>query len=114
MNWNATTRKAFAGASLAGLLALGTGAYARSVNFQEPSKQEQQSTKSISGKVANIGNGGHSFSLQISGQEKGTMQFQVDKNTQVNGQVREGSTVTVEYRADDNGQNVALSITAQA
>jgi len=113
MDWNTITRKACAGASLAGLLALGTGAYARTTNFQEPSKQEQ-STKSVSGKVANIGNGGHSFSLEVSGENKNTMQFQVDKNTQVNGQVREGSAVTVQYRADANGQNLAVSITAQA
>ena len=114
MNWNMNTRKALAGASLAGLLTLGTGVYARTADFQEPAKQEQQATKSVSGKVANIGNGGHSFSLEISGESKGTMQFQVDKNTQVKGQVREGSTVTVEYRAGDNGQNMAVSITAQA
>lgn len=114
MNWNTITRKAMASASLAGLLVLGPSVYAKTGKFQETSKQEQAATKSVSGKVESIGNGGHSFSLEVSGDNKGTMQFQVDKNTQVNGQVREGSTVTVEYRADDNGQNTALSITAQA
>jgi len=38
----------------------------------------------------------------------------VDKNTQVNGQVREGTPVTVQYQAMANGTNVAVSITANA
>jgi hypothetical protein len=42
------------------------------------------------------------------------MEFIVDKNTQVNGQVKEGSTVTVEYQAMESGQNLAVSVSAQA
>jgi hypothetical protein len=37
----------------------------------------------------------------------------VDKNTQVKGQVREGTAVTVEYQAMNDGQYLAVSVTAQ-
>jgi hypothetical protein len=108
-------RKLVAGASLAGLLTLGVGTGLRTANAQDPAgKQEQQESKTISGKVASIGNGGHSFSLEVTGENKNTMNFVVDKNTQVNGQVREGTAVTVQYQAMANGQNLAVSITAQA
>jgi hypothetical protein len=107
-------RKICAGASLAGLLTLGAGTAVRTANAQDPAdKQEQQASKTISGKVSAIGNGGHSFSLEV-GENKNTMNFVVDKNTQVNGQVREGTAVTVQYQAMANGQNLAVSITAQA
>ena len=57
---------------------------------------------------------GAQFSLEVSGENKGKMDFVVDKNTQVNGQVREGTAVTVQYQAMENGQNLAVSITANA
>jgi len=108
-------RKFFTGVAVAGLLSIGTAISVLPAGAQEASaKQEQRSTKSISGKISSIGNGGHSFSLEVTGESKNTMNFVVDKNTQVNGQVREGTTVTVEYHPDDSGQNVAVSITAQA
>lgn len=113
-------RKLFVGATLAGMMTLGTGlsALAQSPSEQNPpeksNRQEQQATKSVSGKVTNIGNGGHSFSLEVAGGNKGAMEFVVDKNTQVNGQVKEGTAVTVEYQANAGGQNLAVSITAQA
>lgn len=106
-------RKLFVGTSLAGLLTLGAGMAVRTANAQDPGdKQEQPASKTISGKVAAIGNGGHSFSLEV--ESKGKMDFVVDKNTQVNGQVREGTPVTVQYQAMANGTNVAVSITANA
>jgi hypothetical protein len=42
------------------------------------------------------------------------MDFVVDKNTQVKGQVKQGTAVTVEYQAMANGQLLAVSIMAQA
>jgi hypothetical protein len=115
-------RKYFAGAAVVSLLTLGTPLSVRSVYAQSPSEtqspannsQEQKSTKSVSGKITDIGNGGHSFHLQVSGENKNTMEFVVDKNTQVNGQVREGTLVTVEYQPTGDGKNVAVNITASA
>jgi hypothetical protein len=61
------------------------------------------------------GDTGTSFSLEVSdGTGKHTMDFVLDKNTRVQGRVKVGTTVTVEYTPSDNGQNVAMSITAQA
>ncbi|HXY51469.1 MAG TPA: hypothetical protein VEI01_18620 [Terriglobales bacterium] len=60
--------------------------------------------------------GGHSFTLEISGSSDSasTMSFVLDKNTQVQGHVKEGTPVTVEYTVLEGGQNLAVSITAQA
>ena len=108
-------RRLLVGGAFVGLLTLGAGMTLRTASAQDPAgKQEQQATKTISGKVAAIGNGGHSFSLEVSGENKNKMDFVVDKNTQVNGQVREGTAVTVQYQAMASGQNLAVSITAQA
>ena len=108
-------RRLLVGGAFAGLLTLGAGMTLRTANAQDPADQhEQQATKTISGKVTAIGNGGHSFSLEVSGANKNKMDFVVDKNTQVNGQVREGTAVTVQYQAMASGQNLAVSITAQA
>lgn len=109
-------RKLIVGASLVSALAWAAAFHAVPSNAQSQDQQQQQqpSTKSVSGKVASIGNGGHSFSLEVAGGQKSTMEFQVDKNTQVNGQVREGTAVMVEYQAMDGGKNLAVSITAQA
>ena len=79
----------------------------------EQGNQSQQAVKSVSGKVAAIGTGGTAFTLEVSGENKKTMDFVVDKNTQVQGQVRAGSAVTVEYQAIETGQYLAVSVTAQ-
>jgi hypothetical protein len=110
-------RKTVFCASLAGLLALGVSANARSAAQQQARKQggetQQQAVKSVSGKISTIGSGGSSFSLEVAGNNSKKMDFVVDKNTQVKGQVREGTAVTVEYQAMNNGQFLAVSITAQ-
>ena len=68
-----------------------------------------------------IGSGGTSFTLEVTGggsdkgaSGKNTLDFVVDKNTQVKGQVKQGTAVTVEYQAMANGQLLAVSIMAQA
>jgi hypothetical protein len=113
-------RKLLVDIAIAGLLSLSVTLSVHSVPAQSQSdrsdKQEQKATKSISGKVIKIGNRGHSISVEVP-ENKNTMEFVefvIDRNTQVNGQVREGSAVTVEYQAMESGQNLAVSITAQA
>ena len=114
-------RKLFAGVAIAGLMSLSVALSEHSVRAQSQSDRsdnhEQKATKSISGKVIKIGNGGHSLSVEIAGENKNStefVEFVVDRNTRVNGQVREGSAVTIEYRAMESGQNLAVSITAEA
>jgi hypothetical protein len=116
-----TIRKSIFSVSVGSLLALGAATHANSLTQSNsgqagqasPGKQSQQAVKSISGKVSAIGNGGTAFTLEVAGGDKKTMDFVVDKNTQVQGQVRAGSAVTVEYQAMETGQYLAVSVTAQ-
>jgi hypothetical protein len=110
-------RKILLCASLAGLLLLGgSNLVALAAGQAQTGKQTQQPTKSVSGKVAAIGSGGRSFTLELSGQSTApsTMEFVVDDNTQVQGHVKQGTPVTVEYLVMESGKNLAVSITANA
>jgi hypothetical protein len=120
---NSTIRKFLCGISVASLLAFGISCAANanpSKAQAQSEKQTQQPTKSVAGTVAAIGNGGTSFTLEVSGggsdkdTGKNKLDFLVDKNTQVKGQVKQGTAVTVEYQAMANGQLLAVSIMAQA
>src|SRR5437016_7523479 len=124
---NSTIRKFLCGVSVGSLLILGISTQAHSGSpakwsQAQSEKQTQQTTKSVAGKVAAIGNGGTSFTLEVTGggsakddsSGKNTLDFVVDKNTQVKGQVKQGTPVTVEYQAMENGQLLAVSIMAQA
>ncbi|MGB8322217.1 MAG: hypothetical protein WCE52_04570 [Candidatus Acidiferrum sp.] len=113
-------RRLMISTSLGGVLLLGAaGAY--SITPQEPGnggshgQQSQQATKSVSGKVTSIGDAGKSFSMEVNdGGSKKTLQFAVDKNTQVQGQVKAGTMVVVEYQPTDGGQLLAVSVSAQS
>jgi hypothetical protein len=114
-------RKLFVGVAIVGLMSLSVALSEYSVHAQSQSdrsdKQEQKASKSVSGKVLKVGNSGHSLSVEVAGENKNStefVEFVVDKNTKVNGQVKEGTAVTVEYQAMESGQNLAVSITAQA
>ena len=77
-------------------------------------QQSQQATKSVSGKVVSIGSSGTSFTLGVDGDTKQTMEFVVDKNTQLRGPVKTGTLVAVEYQPSQSGPNVAVTITPHA
>jgi Domain of unknown function (DUF5666) len=114
---NSMIRKSLFAVSIAGLLVLGAAYSARGQynSGQAQSEKQQPATKSVAGKVATIGNGGTSFTLEpTGGAEKNALNFVVDKNTQVKGQVKQGTMVTVEYQPMEDGQLLAVSITAQA
>ncbi len=112
-------RKFLLTASLAGLLLTAGAVWVHAISPQDTpgqrGRQSEQATKMVTGKVTSIGNGGHSFALEVnaSGGDKQTMQFVVDKNAKVEGNVKVGTDVAVEYQAMEGGQNLALSITAQ-
>ena len=99
-------------AALAGLVLTGIAVSATAISAKPTQAQQtQQSTKMVMGKVTSIGTGGTTFGLETS-DTKQTMQFLLDKNAKVQGNVKVGTAVTVEY-AEANGQNLALAITAQ-
>jgi hypothetical protein len=107
-------RKLLSSVCLAGLLLTGVAARAQPNRIQSDSgKQSEPATKSVSGKVASIGTSGTTFALQTDGNDKQVMEFVVDKDTQIKGQVKAGTLVMVEYRPTDGGQNLALSITVR-
>jgi len=107
-------RKILVGASLGGLLLVSVPAIAHSKAAQNQSGQQSQATKSVSGKVASIGDNGKSFVVEVNnGGSKQNMQFVVDKNTQVQGHVTAGTMVLVEYQPMDGGQNLCVKVSAQ-
>lgn len=107
-------RKLLYGVSLAALLVVGFQARAQPRHMQSDSgKQSQPSTKSVAGKVTSIGNSGTSFAVEVERSSKETMQFVVNKNTQVQGQVKVGTLVAVDYQPTESGQNLAVSITVR-
>jgi hypothetical protein len=76
--------------------------------------QEAGQRQSVTGTVTSIGNDAKSFSMDVdqAGDTK-TLQFVVNESTQIQGQVGVGTSVTVEYRPNGDGQNTALSVAPQ-
>jgi hypothetical protein len=103
-------QKFLATASLAGLLLLaGASTLTRYVSAQS---QPAMATKIIAGKVTSIGTDGLSFGLEVDQDgQKQTMQFVVGNGAKIQGKVRVGTPVTVEY-AVEGGQNLALTVAA--
>jgi hypothetical protein len=111
---NLMIRKLLYCVPLAGLLVVGFPARAQPIHMQSDSgKQSEPATKSVSGKVTSIGNSGASFAVEVEGSSKDTMEFLVNKNTQVQGQVKVGTLVAVEYQPTEKGENLAVSISVR-
>jgi hypothetical protein len=65
--------------------------------------------------VTQVETGGKAFSMDISqGNDKRPMRFVLDKGTTVQGHVAAGTTASVDYQSDGNGQLVALSVSEQS
>lgn len=109
-------QKLLATAALASLLVMGAPGMLQGQQNQAQGQQsqEQQATKSVNGKVTGITNQGHSFTVESEGGNKQTMEFVVDKNTQVQGQVKVGTLVTVDYQPMQGGQNLCIRVAARA
>ena len=113
-------RKFLMGVAVAGLLLTGASMSARAVSqtgaTQQDPRNPENATKTITGKVSAIGTDGTSFTLQVGGNggdtNNSTMQFVLDPHAKVQGTVRVGTAVTVEY-AMRGTQNTALAVTAQ-
>ncbi|HXW61122.1 MAG TPA: hypothetical protein VEJ45_00875 [Candidatus Acidoferrales bacterium] len=97
----------------AGLLLL-VPAHGFAAPQQGPSEPQAEQTKSVSGKVASIASDKKSIVLEVNnGDDKQTMQFIVNQNTQVTGRVSAGSMAIVQYQPTDDNQYLALVITPQ-
>jgi hypothetical protein len=76
---------------------------------QQPQSHQQERIQTITGKVASVS--GSSFSIEVGeGEEKRTMTFTRDANTDVSGELKEGDNVTVEYHPVAGGRNVATKV----
>lgn len=109
-------RKFLLSAALAGATLLGVSVIAQQTPHPTQPAQQATQAKSVTGKISAIGNQGHSFTLEVTESDHGdakTMDFVLDNNTQVEGQVRVGTPVTVVYQIAESGQNLAVSVTAQ-
>jgi hypothetical protein len=101
-------------ASLGGLLLVGTPGIIQGQNQEQQGQQPQKAAKSVTGKVTDIGDAGHSFTVDTdAGGTKQTLKFVLDKNTQVQGQVKIGTMVAVEYQPTDSGQLLCVRVSAQ-
>jgi ribosomal protein L21E len=111
-------RKFLLSASLfsAGVMLAGASARTQPIAAAPQSNEQQteKATKSVSGTVVSIGDKGRSFAVEVNdGDKKQTVQFVVDQETQVQGQVKVGTPVKVEYVAKAD-QNVARTVTPQS
>lgn len=106
-------RKFLIFAALSGFL-VAVSAHARPA---QSAQQDQQAPKvhSVTGKVTQVETGGKAFSMDVNqGSDKKPMRFVVDKSTTVQGHVAAGSTASVDYQSEANGQLVALSVKEEA
>jgi len=97
-------------ASLAGFM-MAVSTQARHPYQNSQSDQQAPKVHSVTGKVTQVETGGKAFSLDVSqGSDKRPMRFVVDKTTTVQGHVAAGTTASVDYQPDANGQLVALTV----
>lgn len=107
-------RKILVTAALGGLFLAGAPARMEAQAQNQQGQQSQQATKSMTGKVLDIGDNGHSFTVQSNdGSTKQPMKFVVDQNTKVEGQVKVGAMVLVDYHPTDGGQLLCIRVAAQ-
>ena len=101
--------------SLAGALGVGSQLPAQPVHTgSDASRQSKEETKSVAGKVISIADSGTAFSVEIEGSNNQTIEFQLNQKTQVQGKVKVGTLVAVDYQPTAEGQNLALSVTARS
>jgi hypothetical protein len=105
-------RKLLYSIPLAGLLVLGSQMAAQP--HSESGKQASQSAKSVAGKVTAIGKTGTSFAIQVDGSDNRTMEFLINTKTQVQGEVKVGSLVDVDYQRIEGGQNLAVNVSVRS
>ncbi len=72
-------------------------------------------TATASGKITAVSDTSFALEVKKEGESAGqthTMNFVIDKNTKIEGNLEVGAQATVEYRIE-NGQNIATHVTAQ-
>jgi predicted lipoprotein len=107
-------RKFLMFASLAGFL-MTVSVHAQPMQQKSQQDQPAAQVQSVTGKVTQVETGGKAFSMDVNDNgDKHQMRFVVDKGTTVQGHVAAGSSASVDYQADANGQLVALMVKEQS
>ena len=108
-------RKLLFSAALGSMLMVGVPLLGHGNPQNQSGSQTQHATKSVSGKIASIGDNGKSFIVEVENGSgpKQNMQFVLDKNTQVEGHVTTGTMVMVEYQPMNSDQNLCVKVSAR-
>jgi len=100
--------------SMAGFL-LAASAQSRPAQKKSQPDQQAAQVQSVTGKVTQVEPGGKAFSMDVNqGSDKQQMRFVVNQTTTVQGHVAAGTTASVDYQPDANGQLVALVVKEQS
>jgi Domain of unknown function (DUF5666) len=105
--------------SLGGLLLMGApgallGYQLEATHAQFVQDSQDRETRTVSGKVTDIGDSGHSFTVETDdGGNKQTMKFVVDKDTEVHGHVKVGTLVAVDYQPTEDGELLCVRVTPE-
>ena len=79
---------------------------------QTPAQTEQPQTRTTTGKITAVS--GQAFAIEVGqGDSKRTMEFVTDSTTSTSGQLKVGSTATVQYRSAADGKNMATKVDIQ-
>ena len=80
---------------------------------QTTSTSTTTQAKSATGKITSVS--GETFSIEVGqGDSKQTMQFVTDPSTAKSGDLKVGSTATVQYQSGSDGKNTARKVDVQS
>jgi hypothetical protein len=100
------------GVFAASLATLSAGAFPMTVQSVKPQQGATKVNQSAAGKVSAVSNDGFSLDVKM-GDASSTLQFLMDTKTKITGDIKVGATVSVEYRTDADGRNIAKSVVVQ-
>ena len=83
------------------------------VQSAAPQQKVAKVDQSASGKISAVANDGFSLDVKV-GDASSTLQFITDAKTKVTGSLSVGAKVSVEYRTDADGRNIATAVVVQS
>lgn len=92
---------------------LSTAALAAQVQSEAPKQSVAKVNQSASGKISAVANDGFSLDVKV-GDTSSTLQFITDAKTKVTGSLSVGAKVSVDYRTDADGRNIATAVVVQS
>jgi len=93
--------------------ALSAAALAVPIQSEAPKQSIAKVNQAASGKISAVANDGFSLDVKV-GDASSTLQFITDAKTKVTGSISVGAKVSVEYRTDADGRNIATAVVVQS